>query len=258
MRILSATFLIFLFAGFTAIECQTTAAPPTEKLTFEKLVKATRTTLRDSAELPMVMRVSLVASDMSGRVRKQRTGAYEYDFHGFNPKSSHVSATLRGNRGAIMNAARNSSLFFVGPVFVLDPAVTDHYTMDVTEASEANPYIRLKARPTTSVCGSFDWNVGYQAPNSFCARRIDMDFETGDLSLHRYVFEYAGLPIQTKVEPFGRSMMLGYRMEVELEPTLLPGDPNPFLIPKHSVTTIETSKGIVVIDTAYGVREKKK
>ena len=257
MRRLSATFLTFLFAGL-AVEGQTTAAPRNEKLTFDKLITATKTTLRDTAELPMVMRVSLVASDMSGRVRKQRTGAYDYDFHGFNPKSSHVSATLRGNRGAIMNAARNSSLFFVCPVFVLDPAVTNHYTMDVTESSDTNPYIRLKARPTTQVCGQFDWNIGYQTPNSFCARRIDMDFETGDLSLHRYVFEYDGLPIQTKVEPFGRSTMLGYRMEVELQPTLLPGDPKPFLIPRHSVTTIDTSKGIVVIDTTYAIREKKK
>ncbi len=84
-----------------------------------------------------------------------------------------------------------------------------------------------------------------------------MDFETGDLSLHRYVFEYAGLPIQTRVEPFGRSTILGYRMEVELQPALLPGDPKPFLVPKHSITTIETSKGIVVIDTAYTLRNKK-
>jgi len=255
MRKLSATFFVFLLTGIAGLECQT-PAPPAEKLTFQKLISATKTTLRDSAELPMVMRVSLVASDTSGRVRKQKSDSYEYNFHGFNPKSSHTSASLRGGRGT-MNAARNSSLFFVGPVFVLDPAVTDHYTFDITEANETNPYIRLKARPTTSPCGQFDWNIGYQAPNAFCARRIDMDFETGDLSLHRYVFEYAGLPIQTRVEPFGRSTLLGYRMEVELQPALLPGDPKPFLIPKHSVTTIETSKGIVVIDTAYALRNKK-
>ncbi len=256
MRNLSAMFVVVLLTGIAGMEGQTAAAPPAEKLTFEKLIKATKNTLRDSAELPMVMRVSLVASDTSGRVRRQKTSAYEYDFHGFNPKSSHASATLSGSRN-LMNAARNSSLFFVGPVFVLDPAVTDHYTFDITEANDTNPYIRLKARPTAPVCGAFDWNIGYQAPNNFCGRRIDMDFETGDLSLHRYVFEYAGLPIETKVEPFGRSTLLGYRMEVELQSTTLPGDPKPFLIPKRSVTTIETSKGKVVIDTTYALQNKK-
>ncbi len=121
------TIFLVVVTGITGLECQTTAAPPAEKLTFEKLISATRTTLRDSAELPMVMRVSLVASDTSGRVRKQKTDSYEYDFHGFNPKSSHVSARLRGGRGT-MNAARNSSLFFVGParaglIWILKPAI---------------------------------------------------------------------------------------------------------------------------------------
>ena len=196
MRRLSATFLTFLFAGL-AVEGQTTAAPPGEKLTFDKLITATKTTLRDTAELPMVMTVSLVASDSLGRVRKQKTGAFDYDFHGFNQKSGHVSATISGGRGVIMSAARSSTLFFVGPVFVLDPVVKDHYTFDITEANETNPYIRLKARTTESVCESFNWNIRLQTPGGFCGRRVDMDFEKNDLSLHRYIFEYAGLPIET-------------------------------------------------------------
>jgi len=246
-------FLVVLLTGVTSLQGQTTAAPPAEKLTFEKLVKATKITLRDSAELPLEMKVSLTTSDPAGRIRKEKTGSYKLDFHGFNVQSSRGKVTFRGG-WSTRNAAFNSALFFLVPAIVVAHTDGDRYRFDITEASETNPYVGLKAT-AISAC-QFEW-ADRQFPQHFCGP-MNLEFNKDDLSLIHYLFEGAGLPIETNVDPFGKSTLLGYRMEVDFQTTLLPGDPKPFLIPKRSVTTIETNKGKVVINTAYALREKKK
>src|SRR5258708_6214108 len=107
MRNMKAAVLILILAGTSGFPCQA-PAPPAEKLTFDKLMKATRVTLRDSAELPMEMKVSFVASDSSGRVRKQKTNSYQYDFNGFNPRSGHYSWHMKGEQST-MGAAASSA-----------------------------------------------------------------------------------------------------------------------------------------------------
>ncbi len=252
---LKATILVLLLVGIAGLECQTPSAPP-EKLTFENLIKATRVTLRDSAELPMEMKVSLVASDATGSIRKLKNGSFQFDFHGFNPRSGNSSWKLHGNRSTT-DAAMNSSLFVIGPIIVVDHGLAEHYTFDVTEAKGANSYVGLKARPNAAEVQPFDWSTQDQLPNKL-GGVMNFEFEKEDLSLHGYILEATGLPINTKVEPFGKCTLLSYRMNVEFQTELLEGDPKPFLIPKRSITTIETNKGKVVIDTYFALRQDKK
>src|SRR5689334_12586196 len=88
-----AQLLIALLLALPAIGQQ--PAPPTE-ISFERVTRASKESLRDSAELPMRITTEFSAADLTGRVLKHRKGRFDYDFHGFNPRSSNASMNLRG------------------------------------------------------------------------------------------------------------------------------------------------------------------
>ncbi|PYP91019.1 MAG: hypothetical protein DMG65_09110 [Candidatus Angelobacter sp. Gp1-AA117] len=72
-----------------------------------------------------------------------------------------------------------------------------------------------------------------------------------DLSFHKFAFDVAGLPAPVKISPFGRCMLQRYRVEIEFQSVTLPGDKEPFLVPKQSSAHLETDKGAIVITSVF-------
>ena len=229
-----------------------TASVTFEKPAFAQVAAAARVTLRDSAELPMEMTVSVVATDVSGRIRKQQNGSYKYNFHGYSQSTGHSSFTVNGPRRTI-NAALHSVFFAAIPSFINTEEAEKDFSFEIVEADASSPLFTAKVAPLFA-CGSFDWDTGHQFLKTFCGP-TDFQFYKDDLSLYAFVFDSTGLPVETKVDPFGSVTLLRYRMEARFQKVTLPGDPHPFLIPQHETITIETNKGKLVINSEFGLRK---
>src|SRR6185312_3298307 len=72
---------------------QTSSTSP--GLTFAELSKAAKTYLRDSAEFPLKMHLSMTATNADGRIVKHDTAEGQLDFHGYNPRDDRANASIR-------------------------------------------------------------------------------------------------------------------------------------------------------------------
>jgi hypothetical protein len=66
-----------------------------------------------------------------------------------------------------------------------------------------------------------------------------------------FSFDSAGHPAAAKVAYLGDVQVLAFRAGVDFQKGLLPGDPNPFLWPKETMTAVTTNKGSITIANRY-------
>jgi hypothetical protein len=226
---------------------------PAENPTFAQLASAVRVTLRDSAELPMKMNVTTVATDSSGRVRKQKTGSYEFDFHGFNPRSGQSGYDFRGSRGTI-RAAVSTMQFTVAPSMINAQDAEKTFSLQIDRGTEPAAPVAVKLK-TVNACEPFQWSAENQLPKSYCGD-IDFEFSRDDLTMRSFVFRSGGLPASAKVESLDSVTVLGYRMAATFQKAGLRGDPQPFLIPVRVTVTIETDKGRIETTSLFALRKQ--
>ena len=133
----------------------------------------------------------------------------------------------------------------------------DLYELEVNEAGSGTDLLTAKLIPAKP-CPPFtmkDQPVPY-FPDGICGT---VEFQLHhDLSFQKFAFEAPGLPIPTKLDSVGQCTLQRYQMEIEFQKVTLPGDTEPFLIPKQVTTTLETNKGNIVIASAYEPRPPKK
>lgn len=246
--IAKATVVVLCCAGFLQGQ-----SVPSEKLTLARMESVIRTYLRDSAELPMRIRAESTATDLSGRVRKHKTGNVEYDFHGYNPRSQRADSNLHGDRGVVKTAAMlsMSSIFLLN---ALGPEVAGQYTFTVTESTGSDGLLSAALKPIPP-CDPFKWSAKEQAMENFCGSS-EFRLQKDDLDLKRYSFDQLALPVSALVEPFGQCTITGYHVDVDFQKTFLPGDPKPFLVPGRVTATLTTDKGSLVMTGSYDVKKK--
>jgi len=250
--IAKASMLVFLCAGI--VQGQTV---PAEKLTPARLASAVKTYLRDSAELPMRIRVESTATDLSGRVRGHKTGNVDYDFHGYNPRSQRGGANVHGGWGVSRVAAKTAATLSLSSIFLmsaLSPDAVGQYTFTVTEATEIDGVLSAAFKPIPS-CDPFKWSAKEQSIESACGSS-EFRLRKDDLDLKRYSFDQLGLPVSAVVEPFGQCTITGYHFDVDFQKVFLPGDPKPFLVPGQATATLTTDKGRIVMSGSYKVKKK--
>jgi hypothetical protein len=89
----------------------------------------------------------------------------------------------------------------------------------------------------------------YLPDGEFCmSTEIELD---RDLRFQKFSYELLGLPATVKIHPFGECTLTRYYAEVQFQVFTMPGEKEPFLLPKRVATTLETNKGRVVISSAY-------
>jgi hypothetical protein len=235
LKLILAAGTAFTVPAIVAVGQSETMSPTSEKPTFAQVTAAARVTLRDSAELPMDMTVSVVATDASGHIRKKQNGSYRYNFHGYSYKTGHSNSTVTGPRQTL-DAAIDSVGFTAIPSFINAEGAEKNVSFEIVEADASSPLFTAKVAPLFA-CDSFQWDTDRQFPKGSCGF-TDFQFYKDDLSLHAFVFESKGLPVDTKVDPFGSARLVRYRMEVRFQKVTLPDDPHPFLLPEHETITI--------------------
>jgi hypothetical protein len=71
------------------------------------------------------------------------------------------------------------------------------------------------------------------------------------LAPQKYTFDLSGLPAPLIIDAFGPCILQRYHAEVEFQKVEVPGEKEPFLVPKLVTAAIETNKGKILIASAY-------
>lgn len=230
--------------------CVSQATQTLEGVTPQQLAAGMRTYLRDSAEFPLRMDLVLVATDSSGQLRQRKKGSGNYDFHGYNPRSRHSGADYRVSSKSTMPVARNAFVGGILPTFALDAL-----SAGASAVLSHDPAARLvTVKIDQPDCGDFKWSSEDSTPEQLCGP-MEFQVKETELSLVRFTFQASKLPISTVVKPFGKCQLRSYRVEAEYQQVFLPGDPNPFLVPKRVETNIETDKGTLLMTSQFVPRK---
>lgn len=238
-----------------------TLAPAAGKLTLSQLATAAKAYLRDSAELPLDMQLSMLAVDGSSRTIKKDHATGRYDFHGYNLHSENANASMRVQTKGFLHSAKgmlpaawNSFIAGILPSTVLSMKAEEEYSLEMADPSAASHLVTAKITPPPGSCSEFKWSIKHVAPETFCGTS-KFELQKDDLSLQHFSFDAGGLPLATEVKPFGRCQLRGYHVEVEFQKVTLAGDPKPFLVPKQVEVTIDTDKGKVVMSSEFAPRK---
>jgi hypothetical protein len=220
-------------------------------VTRGQLVKAAKLYFRDTAELPMVQVTTVTA----GKARKPSTITGEYLFHGYSKNKKTSNASFQGNismwavlRGAKVAKASLNSMFFTMMPGVEIYSETDDYAFEDATGAQKLPRVKMLPIKPCPVFSVTQISESY-LPEHPCGE-MDFDLDT-DSKLQRFTFESAGLPAQLKLYPFGKCTLLRYHAEVAFQSVTLLDEKTPFLVPAQVTTTVETSKGSIVLLSKY-------
>jgi hypothetical protein len=102
-------------------------------------------------------------------------------------------------------------------------------------------------------CHGFKMTGKYLYPDNYCSSVTVHLSRTGDgkLAIRNLAVDVTQLPAAGTVNYLGRAQIREIHSEGEVQEALWEGDPRPFQIPKHVVTTIETDKGSATVTNDY-------
>jgi hypothetical protein len=247
----------FFFACAIFSGAEIFAQQPAEKLTLDQLTTAAKHYFRDSAEFPLLQKTTFAVVDANGRARKVQTVSAEYVFRGYNKGTNRASGRIHGDvsmwqgmTGAKTFKASTSSVVWAmdaGQKLFADPG---ELTFEANETGGTDGLRTAKMTPAKPcpIVTMKDHGAWY-APDHRCGLS---EFQVGsDLSFQKYTMELSGLPAPVNLEAFGPCILQRYHAEVDFQRVEVPGEKEPFLVPKQVTATIETNKGTVVITSMF-------
>ena len=261
---LGFVFACAIFSAAGAFVQHAIAQQPPEKLTLEQLTVAAQHYFRDSAEFPLLQKTTFSVVESNGHARKVQNVSAEYIFAGYNRGTKAATGRIHGDvsiwqgmNGAKTFKAATSSVMWAmdaGQKLFADPGEL------VFEAGETNKadggrtarFTPAVPCPTVTMMHHGEWYL----PDKRCGLS---EFQLhDDLSFQKYTMDLSGLPAPVEIDPFGACILQRYRAEVEFQSVEVPGEKEPFLVPKTVTATLETNKGKIVIASVYEPKARAK
>lgn len=236
-----------------AILCSA-ASSNAQPLTFDQLAKATKIYFRDSAEFPLRMTMEFSATDANGKLRKHKTGKFDYDFHGYNARAARANLNMRGPKSSI-KAGVSAGLAMLFPITVLFNKADEGYRFTAAEGS-APDLVSVKLVPLET-CRPATWSVDSYLLNDFCGP-AEFQVTRDEIKLRQFHFEAKGLPLAAKIDYLGAATVNHFYVDAEFQEVLIASDPKPFLVPKRVALTVETDKGKLLMTGDFAPKTKKK
>ncbi|HET8887953.1 MAG TPA: hypothetical protein VFQ41_03550 [Candidatus Angelobacter sp.] len=227
-----------------------------DAITFAELSKAAKVYLRDSAEFPLSTKVEVTFTDLTGHVRKHKTGVYKYDFHGYNVRSNTANVRLEGSWSTVLSGStlrRAALATSIAPILLGIVLVPD---MEKNATIFQGPFpdlVSVTIKPGGE-CDPFQWENERYASHSFCGS-YELQLGKDDFILKHFAFDASRLPAPADMDVLGHATISRYHSEMEFQNVFLPGDPKPFLVPKRVTVTVETDKGRLVMASNYSLRK---
>ena len=225
-----------------------------QQLTFEQLAKASKIYFRDTAEFPMRMSLDFSAVDSNGKMRKHRTGNFDYDFHGYNPRSQKANLSMRGPRSGL-KAGASAGVAVILPISVLYTKAEEYYQFVAAEGS-APDLLSAKLTPVET-CLSAKWSIDNYLLNQTCGS-WELEVTKSDLELRHFHFETHGLPLQGEIDYLGAATVNRLYVDADFQAVQIPSDPKPFLVPKKVLVTVQTDRGKLLIAGDFTPKPQKK
>jgi hypothetical protein len=243
---------VVLLAGMA---CLSHAAAAGERVDREKVAGLFKMFLRDSAELPMDVSATTVVTDAKGRETRRKHTVAHLLFKGYNERSGNFAATLHGNFFQ-MRTLYDS----MAPVFALFKA----FSLAVP-GQDGPPKLEMAEQGTGVVvhaaqsdCGAFRMLGELIAKDDCSAVEFQIGRDAaGGLTIERFRMDARNLPAAANLRYLGPCEVRRYYTEGDVQKGYLTGDPQPFLVPKRVVTTIETDKGRIVVTNEHTMGKKR-
>ncbi|HET9792659.1 MAG TPA: hypothetical protein VFR08_15285 [Candidatus Angelobacter sp.] len=250
--------VLTLNLGALAQSAEKTETPPEQAavgVSRGQLVKAAKLYFRDTAELPMVQVTTVTVTGAAGKIRKPINITGEYLFHGYSKNKNAANATFR-TKVSMWTALRGSKTAKTpmnGIFFTMMPGLqiyseTDDYAFQDDAGPQEAPKLKLLPVKPCPVFSVMQISESYLPEHPCGEMGFDLD---KDSKLQKFTFESAGLPAQLELHPFGKCTLLRYHAEVTFQSVTLLDEKTPFLVPAQVTTTVETSKGTVVLVSEY-------
>ena len=246
-----ARLLFALLLTLPAMAQQPTVAP---EISFEQVARASKEYLRDSAELPMHLTMDFSATDLTGRVLKHRKREFDYDFHGFNPRSNHAKTSLRYSTKSGFKEARSTALVATLPSLLVISGVEHDVKMKVIDSPQPDIFV-AELVPREEKCQPLEWARDAYLFKDICTGRVRLQLQRGDLSIKAFAFDAGGLPVQGKVDYLGEASITGFHVDIDFQKATLPGDPKPFVVPWHVTVTVVTDRGKLVMAGEFALKK---
>ena len=248
---------------------------PTTEISFERVTRASKESLRDSAELPMRITTDFSATDLTGRVLKHRKGRFDYDFHGFNPRSSNATMKLRGlgltrygfKEATTTIVAATLAVLLVAPgaerrfkMKVIDSPQPDIFAAEFVPEEDSFATIHVegfgaeKSGPGEK-CQTLEWMRKAYLFRTICPGRLRVQMQKDDFSIRAFALDAAGMPVQAKVDYLDEANITGYHVDMDFQKVTLPGDPKPFVVPRHVTVTVITDKGKLLMSGEFALKK---
>jgi hypothetical protein len=252
-----AAFAAGFLCSVSGAQFSSRIAPATSAtLTMDDLLNAAKHYFRDTAELPMVQMTTFSVIDSSARRRKRKTMETRYLFQGYNGHRNSTQVNVRGHEStwAILRGSRLLWISVNSAVWTTVPGATlyakpDTYKFEATANSEGVTTATVTPVRTCSSFSMNERNSRWYFPDDLCG---PSEFEVSkDLVFQKFSYDASGLPAPVKLDPFGRCTLRRYHADVSFQSVNLPGDKEPFLVPKEVIATLETDKGTIVISSHY-------
>jgi len=254
----------FVFVCAVFASADTSAQQPADKLTLEQLTMAAKHYFRDSAEFPLLQKTTFAVVEANGRARKVQNVSAEYVFRGYNKATKKAGGRIHGEvsmwqgmTGAKAFKASTSSVIWAmdaGQKLFADPGELTFQAGEIGAADGMRTAKMISAKPCPAVTmkDRAEWYV----PDQRCGLS---EFQVGgDLSFQKYTFDLSGLPAPVNLDAFGPCILQRYHSEVEFQSVEVPGEKEPFLVPKQVTATLETNKGTVVITSVFEPKTRTK
>lgn len=254
-RIMKRTICLSCIFLLSASAWAQSSDGPVLPLTREDLVKSAKIYFRDTTELPMTQNTTFTVTDASGHAREVKHQATNYLFNGYNKNRKTASGKLGGKEsfwamlgGSKMIKASINSVFWSMMPGVWIYAEPAEYTFEAQDQRDGMVSAKLTpVKPCSPL--TMQKNPDIYLPDEVCGLGL---FELhDDLSLQKFVFDASGLPVVLKMASLGKGTLQRYHAEIEFQRVMLPGDKEPFLVPKQVTATLETNKGNIVISSMY-------
>jgi hypothetical protein len=153
-----ATSAVFILAGCRCLAAQSAPAQPT----LAQLTPAIRSFFHDSAEFPLAMQVSVVATNSAGRVVEKKSGKGQFNFRGYNPRTQNAQSDMRISTN-LVPVAVNIFVAIGLPSNVLSRVAGERYSLEVGEKESAGGLLTVKI-PQLPDCSEFKGYPKKHAP----------------------------------------------------------------------------------------------
>lgn len=266
-----------LIALLLAVPVMAQQPAPATDFTFERVTRASKESLRDSAELPMRITVDFSATDLTGRVRKHRKGKFDYDFHGFNPRSNNANVDLHGSRHSFKEGGTMAAISML-PAVLVAPDGEGRLKMKSVESPQPDIFVAEFSPRDESLgaaafglstekrvpekkpgpgekCQTSGWMQNAYVFKNICLGRAQVQLQKNDLSVKSFAWDTTGLPLQGKVDYLGEANITGYHFDMDFQKATLPGDPKPFVVPWHVTVTVITDKGKLLMSGEFTLKK---